>query len=56
MKKKKHYLHPDATPYVLDSADGVLVSFSISHSEEASENDNPPMDTKDSGDWDCLWE
>jgi hypothetical protein len=56
MKKKRHYSHPATTPYVLDSADSVLLSFSVSHSENASENDNPQMDTKASGEWDDVWE
>ena len=59
MQKKRHYSHPEATPYVLDSADSVLISFSVSHAEDASEYDNPPMDTKEQPfkiDWDDKWE
>ena len=57
MKKKKLYLRPSAAVYVLYDADGLLTTFSKSHSENASENDNPPMDAKSgSGEWDSLWE
>ena len=55
--KKKVYLQPDATIYALSSADGLLTTFSVTTSEKASENDNPPMDVKEDGyEWGTMWE
>lgn len=57
MKKKKLYFKPFVAVYALHEADGLLTSFSKSNAENASENDNPPMDAKSNSDqWDSLWE
>jgi len=59
MKKKRHYLHPASAQCWVEGADGLLVTFSLSHAENASEYDNPPMDTKEQPfpiEWDDKWE
>ena len=59
MKKKRHYQQPASAAFLVEGADGLLTSLSLSHAENASEYDNPPMDVKEYQfkiDWDDKWE
>ena len=52
---RKAYIHPKMYVHALACADGLLqVNMSLNGSGNASEHNNPPMDTK--GDWGDIWE
>ena len=53
---RKVYLPPKMYVYALACADGILndVSKSMNDAQDASNNGNPPMDTK--GDWSDIWD
>lgn len=55
--RKRTYLKPQARVHAVRSSAGLLQSFSLNSAKNASENGNPPMDSKGgSGEWESIWD